>query len=144
MTARLHGCSMHKPVAKCSASPFAAQYDAKLCGYLEEYDRAFIVHADNVGSKQFMDIRAVRLVSTPAVCAQSLYRRISCACTMHSPPSPRPYDPPRLCHLRRGCRVAGLSRIVPSPGSPRHLSGAHGQEHHDEALHPAVLRALGQ
>ena len=35
------------------------QYDAKLCGYLEEYDRAFIVHADNVGSKQFMDIRAV-------------------------------------------------------------------------------------
>ena len=37
-----------------------SQYDAKLCGYLEEYDRAFIVHADNVGSKQFMDIRAVR------------------------------------------------------------------------------------
>ncbi|KAK9819847.1 hypothetical protein WJX72_003187 [[Myrmecia] bisecta] len=32
-------------------------YDTKLCGLLDEYDRAFIVHADNVGSKQFMDIR---------------------------------------------------------------------------------------
>ena len=35
------------------------QYDAKLCGLLDDYDRAFIVHADNVGSKQFMDIRRV-------------------------------------------------------------------------------------
>jgi len=34
------------------------QYDAKLCQYMEEYDRAFVVHADNVGSRQFMDIRA--------------------------------------------------------------------------------------
>lgn len=34
------------------------QYDAKLRSFLEEYDRAFLVHADNVGSKQFMDIRA--------------------------------------------------------------------------------------
>jgi large subunit ribosomal protein LP0 len=34
------------------------QYDAKLRSYLEEYDKAFLVHADNVGSKQFMDIRA--------------------------------------------------------------------------------------
>lgn len=33
------------------------KYDAKLCGLLDEYDRAFVVHADNVGSKQFMDIR---------------------------------------------------------------------------------------
>jgi len=33
-------------------------YDAKLRGYLEEYDKAFLVHADNVGSKQFMQIRA--------------------------------------------------------------------------------------
>mmetsp|Transcript_11374 Transcript_11374/g.34184 ORF Transcript_11374/g.34184 Transcript_11374/m.34184 type:complete len:316 (+) Transcript_11374:120-1067(+) len=33
-------------------------YDAKLRGYLEEYEKAFLVHADNVGSKQFMDIRA--------------------------------------------------------------------------------------
>jgi large subunit ribosomal protein LP0 len=34
------------------------QYDAKLRGYLQEYEKAFLVHADNVGSKQFMDIRA--------------------------------------------------------------------------------------
>eukprot|EP00210_Caulerpa_lentillifera_P005344 g5107.t1 len=32
-------------------------YHAKLCKFLEDFDRAFIVHADNVGSKQFMDIR---------------------------------------------------------------------------------------
>jgi len=32
-------------------------YDTKLCSLLDEYDRAFVVHADNVGSKQFMDIR---------------------------------------------------------------------------------------
>jgi len=32
-------------------------YHEKLCGFLQKYDRAFIVHADNVGSKQFMDIR---------------------------------------------------------------------------------------
>jgi hypothetical protein len=35
------------------------QYDAKLCSMMDTYDRAFLVHADNVGSKQFMDIRAV-------------------------------------------------------------------------------------
>lgn len=33
-------------------------YDAKLCEFMDTYDRAFLVHADNVGSKQFMDIRA--------------------------------------------------------------------------------------
>lgn len=44
--------------------PFGARlakkekYDAKLCAMLEKYDRAFIVHADNVGSNQFMKIRA--------------------------------------------------------------------------------------
>lgn len=32
-------------------------YHAKLCKLLDTYDRAFIVHADNVGSKQFQDIR---------------------------------------------------------------------------------------
>jgi hypothetical protein len=36
------------------------QYDQKLCSYLEEYDKAFLVGADNVGSKQFQDIRKVR------------------------------------------------------------------------------------
>jgi large subunit ribosomal protein LP0 len=34
------------------------QYHARLCEYLETYDKAFIVGADNVGSKQFSDIRA--------------------------------------------------------------------------------------
>ncbi|KAK9868526.1 hypothetical protein WJX84_006537 [Apatococcus fuscideae] len=33
------------------------QYDQKLCGLLEEYEKCFIVIADNVGSKQFQDIR---------------------------------------------------------------------------------------
>ena len=35
------------------------QYDEKLCGLLENYEKCFIVHADNVGSRQFMDIRRV-------------------------------------------------------------------------------------
>jgi len=33
-------------------------YDAKLCSLLESYDKAFLVHADHVGSKQFQGIRA--------------------------------------------------------------------------------------
>lgn len=38
---------------------FAAQYDEKLCNLLDTYDKLFLVHADNVGSKQFQDIRRV-------------------------------------------------------------------------------------
>ncbi|KAK9846328.1 hypothetical protein WJX81_001598 [Elliptochloris bilobata] len=33
------------------------EYDSKLCNLLEMYSKCFIVHADNVGSKQFQDIR---------------------------------------------------------------------------------------
>jgi len=33
-------------------------YDAKLCNLLETFDKAFLVHADHVGSKQFQGIRA--------------------------------------------------------------------------------------
>ncbi|CAK0745397.1 ribosomal protein P0 (A0) (L10E) [Coccomyxa viridis] len=33
------------------------EYDEKLCHLLDTYDKLFIVHADNVGSKQFQDIR---------------------------------------------------------------------------------------
>jgi len=33
-------------------------YDRKFCELLERFDKAFIVHADNVGSKQFQNIRA--------------------------------------------------------------------------------------
>jgi hypothetical protein len=35
------------------------QYEAKLFKLLDDYDKAFMFNADNVGSKQFMDIRAV-------------------------------------------------------------------------------------
>jgi hypothetical protein len=35
------------------------QYHTKLCDFLAKYDKAFLVHADNVGSQQFQDIRAV-------------------------------------------------------------------------------------
>jgi large subunit ribosomal protein LP0 len=33
-------------------------YHNRLCDYLNTYDKAFVVHADNVGSKQMSDIRA--------------------------------------------------------------------------------------
>mmetsp|Transcript_8321 Transcript_8321/g.11238 ORF Transcript_8321/g.11238 Transcript_8321/m.11238 type:complete len:316 (+) Transcript_8321:147-1094(+) len=46
---------MGKPVTRIQKKE---RYDAKLCSMLEEYDRAFLVHADNVGSKQFQSIRA--------------------------------------------------------------------------------------
>lgn len=36
-----------------------SQYHNRLCDYLNTYDKAFVVHADNVGSKQMSDIRAV-------------------------------------------------------------------------------------
>jgi hypothetical protein len=38
----------------------ALQYHQRLCDYLNTYERAFVVGADNVGSKQMSDIRAVR------------------------------------------------------------------------------------
>ena len=47
-----------EPPPPCSPTP-PPQYDVKLCEFMDTYDRAFLVHADNVGSKQFMDIRAV-------------------------------------------------------------------------------------
>lgn len=37
------------------------QYHNRLCDYLNTYDKAFIVGADNVGSKQMSDIRAVSI-----------------------------------------------------------------------------------
>ena len=39
-------------------------YNDKICKLLDDHDRAFLVHADNVGSRQFMDIRAVRHTSS--------------------------------------------------------------------------------
>lgn len=39
-------------------NPKKIAYDARMCSYLEMYSRAFIIHVDNVGSKQFQDVRA--------------------------------------------------------------------------------------
>ena len=36
------------------------QYNDRFCKLLDGHERAFLVHADNVGSRQFMDIRTVR------------------------------------------------------------------------------------
>ena len=41
-------------------------YNDKLCKLLDDHDRAFLVHADNVGSHQFMMIRAVRPDTMPS------------------------------------------------------------------------------
>jgi hypothetical protein len=40
------------------------QYHQRLCDYLNTYERAFVVGADNVGSKQMSDIRAVRIMTS--------------------------------------------------------------------------------
>ena len=49
-------------------------YNDRLCKLLDEHERAFLVHADNVGSRQFMDIRSVRFVpaETPLTTRPSL------------------------------------------------------------------------
>ena len=36
-------------------------YAKRVAQLLDNYDTALLVHADNVGSRQFMDIRAVRI-----------------------------------------------------------------------------------
>ena len=38
------------------------KYAARVKVLLGKFDKCFLVHADNVGSRQFMDIRAVRFV----------------------------------------------------------------------------------
>ena len=50
------------------------QYNDRFCKLLDSHERAFLVHADNVGSRQFMDIRAVRAhsPSTPHPVAPGL------------------------------------------------------------------------
>ena len=47
------------------------QYNDRFCKLLDGHERAFLVHADNVGSRQFMDIRTVRaaaLLNPPPPC----------------------------------------------------------------------------
>jgi large subunit ribosomal protein LP0 len=52
------------------------QYDTKFCKLLDTHTRCFIVHADNVGSKQFMDIRAaLRPKTTILMGKNTLIRR---------------------------------------------------------------------
>jgi len=51
-------------------------YDAKLCELMDTHTKAFLVHADNVGSKQFMDIRAaLRGTSTILMGKNTMMRR---------------------------------------------------------------------
>ena len=47
-----------KMEASGANNPKKIAYDARMCTYLEEFSRAFIIHVDNVGSKQFQDVRA--------------------------------------------------------------------------------------
>jgi hypothetical protein len=51
------------------------QYHQRLCDYLNTYERAFVVGADNVGSKQMSDIRAVGIMHFQQL--QALDRAIS-------------------------------------------------------------------
>ncbi|KAG2453605.1 hypothetical protein HYH02_001823 [Chlamydomonas schloesseri] len=44
-------------VAEERVSDKKKEYRQRLNQYLQTYDKAFVVHADNVGSRQFMDIR---------------------------------------------------------------------------------------
>lgn len=58
-----------KPLGSITQSAFCGvQYDSKLCGLLEEYEKCFIVVADNVGSKQFQDIRRVMVFPFGILC----------------------------------------------------------------------------
>ena len=92
------------------------QYDKKLRDFLSTYDRAFIVAADNVGSKQFQDIRRVRCEFL----------------RLHTATAGR-------AGARGGLR-ARVALITPSPaGTARAQRGADGQEHADEAVHPPLL-----
>mmetsp|Transcript_15905 Transcript_15905/g.45540 ORF Transcript_15905/g.45540 Transcript_15905/m.45540 type:complete len:312 (+) Transcript_15905:114-1049(+) len=51
-------------------------YDAKLCHLMDTHTKCFIVQADNVGSKQFMDIRAaIRDSSTIIMGKNTMVRR---------------------------------------------------------------------
>jgi hypothetical protein len=59
------------------------QYEQKLFKLLDDYDKLFMFNADNVGSKQFMDIRAVRLPCTPPCAASSAATLASAARPLH-------------------------------------------------------------
>ena len=50
-------------------------YDAKLCDALASHTKAILVHADNVGSLQFANIRKVRRLGGPSAPAAGPPRR---------------------------------------------------------------------
>lgn len=56
---------------QCQHALWYLQYQNRLFSFLDKYDRAFIVAADNVGSKQFQDIRRVHLICASFVLPQS-------------------------------------------------------------------------
>ena len=55
------------------------KYNDRLCKLLDEHERAFLVHADNVGSRQFMDIRTCLLYTSPSPRDATLSRMPSSA-----------------------------------------------------------------
>jgi hypothetical protein len=68
-------------VSMVSASLRLADH-AKLCKFLDTYEKAFVVGADNVGSQQFQDIRKARareqLVGSSVHGRRSLGRSVCC------------------------------------------------------------------
>ena len=66
--------------------PCLLQYHEKLCSFLAKYTKAFVVHADNVGSLQFQNIRKVGPGGSP-----SWERKDHCTQhRRHGPPQPLP------------------------------------------------------
>jgi hypothetical protein len=57
------------------------QYEAKLFKLLDDYDKAYLFNADNVGSKQFMDIRAVRCLVNAVLDHVRLLDHLHCVLT---------------------------------------------------------------
>lgn len=114
------------------------KYDQKLCGFMDKYTKAFIVHADNVGSNQMMMIRKARRRKRCHV-IETQGRGYTAALSVAG------------CPLRPAAAMAGRGRPTPPAdaasrraGSPSGLRGSHGQEHHDEALDPRVRQAHRQ
>jgi len=69
------------------------QYNDKLCKLLDEHEKAFLVHADNVGSRQFMDIRTVRAAAR--LNPPDAQRTVPTLFLGFSGRPPRPPRPPR-------------------------------------------------
>lgn len=57
-----------------------AVYRQKIHEYLAKYERAFIVGADNVGSRQFMDIRKVRVFLVLALLGLHMREGMTAGC----------------------------------------------------------------